>query len=185
LNDLHTLIVNNPRVAQIKIDLPSPAELQDAFRAMTPFGRGSITSPAGGINFYLDGNGNAYLIFSNPKGQAMLFGVSRLRSAATIATGSYAFGTQFLVLGAPVLGVTEVQITATTISDLTPGGSTGSYTCDSTGRCTAPSLSNKVTFGDTSIAFYVNGNTDSPTTKSEINVIQLTSTTPVGGGLEQ
>jgi len=36
LNDLHTLIVNNPRVARIKIDLPSPAELQDAFRAMAP-----------------------------------------------------------------------------------------------------------------------------------------------------
>jgi hypothetical protein len=36
LNDLHTLIINNPRVAQIKIDLPSPAELQDAFRAMAP-----------------------------------------------------------------------------------------------------------------------------------------------------
>ena len=36
LNDLHTLIVNNPRVAQIKIDLPSPAELQDAFRVMAP-----------------------------------------------------------------------------------------------------------------------------------------------------
>jgi len=148
-------------------------------------GRGSITSPAGGINFYLDGNGNAYLIFSNPKSQAVLFGVSRPRSAATIATGTYAFGTQLLVLGAPVLGVTEVQITASTISDLAPGGSTGSYSCDASGRCTAPSLSNNVTFGDTSIAFYVNGNTDSPTTQSEINVIQLTSTTPVGGGLEQ
>jgi ATPase family associated with various cellular activities (AAA) len=36
LNDLHTLIVNNPRVAQIKIDLPSPTELEDAFRAMAP-----------------------------------------------------------------------------------------------------------------------------------------------------
>src|SRR5215472_5279436 len=30
LNDLHPLIVNNPRVAQIKIALPSPVELTDA-----------------------------------------------------------------------------------------------------------------------------------------------------------
>lgn len=36
LNDLHPLIVNNPRVAQIKIDLPSPGELLDGFRVMAP-----------------------------------------------------------------------------------------------------------------------------------------------------
>src|SRR5579862_1121961 len=149
-------------------------------------GRGSIDDAGkGSINFYLDGNGSAYLIFTNPKGQAVLFGVARQRSASTIATGTYAFGTQLLVLGAPVLGVTEVQITATTISDLAPGGSSGSYSCDATGRCTAPSLSNNATFGDTSIAFYINGNTDSPTTQNTIDVIQLTTTTPVGGGLEQ
>jgi hypothetical protein len=34
LNDLHPLIVNNPRVAQVKIDLPDPDELVDAFRFM-------------------------------------------------------------------------------------------------------------------------------------------------------
>jgi hypothetical protein len=104
---------------------------------------------------------------------------------STVAAGTYAFGTQLLVLGAPVLGVTEGQITATTISDLAPGGSTGSYTCDSNGRCTAPSLSNKVTFGDTNIAFYINGNADSATTQNTMDVIQLTIGTPVGGGLEQ
>jgi hypothetical protein len=36
LNDLHPLIVNNPRVAQIKIDLPSSGELRDGFRVMAP-----------------------------------------------------------------------------------------------------------------------------------------------------
>lgn len=89
------------------------------------------------------------------------------------------------MFGAPVLSVTEVQITSTTISDLSPGGSTGSYTCDSNGRCTAPSLSNKVTFGDTNIAFYINGDADSPTTQNTMDLIQLTTTTPAGGGLEQ
>lgn len=135
--------------------------------------------------FYLDGNGNAYIIFGDHRGQGITFGVVRPRSATTIAPGTYAFGTQLLVLGAPVLSVTEVQITTTTITDLATGGSTGSYSCDVTGRCTASSLSNSVTFGDKSIVFYINGNTDSATTMNEINVIQLSSTTPVGGGLEQ
>jgi hypothetical protein len=36
LNDLHPLIVNNPRVAQIKIDLPTSGELLDGFRVMAP-----------------------------------------------------------------------------------------------------------------------------------------------------
>jgi Putative Ig domain len=153
-------------------------------------GRGTLTTldsqnrPS--INeFYLDGDGNAYIIIGDHKGEGIAFGIVRARSATSIATGTYAFGTQLLVFGAPVLSVTEVQITSTTISDLSPGGSTGSYTCDSNGRCTAPSLSNKVTFGDTSIAFYINGNADSPTTQNTMDVIQLTTTTPVGGGLEQ
>lgn len=34
LNDLHPLIVNNPRVAQIKIDLPDPDAIVDALRFM-------------------------------------------------------------------------------------------------------------------------------------------------------
>lgn len=153
-------------------------------------GRGTLTTldsqnrPS--INeFYLDGDGNAYIIIGDHKGEGIAFGIVRARSATSIATGPYAFGTQLLVFGAPVLSVTEVQITSTTISDLSPGGSTGSYTCDSNGRCTAPSLSNKVTFGDTSIAFYINGNADSPTTKDAIEVIQLTAAAPVGGGMEQ
>jgi hypothetical protein len=36
LNDLHPLIVNNPRIAQIKIDLPGSGELLEAFRIMAP-----------------------------------------------------------------------------------------------------------------------------------------------------
>lgn len=155
-------------------------------------GRGTITTldsqnRPSVHEFYLDGNGDAYIIFGDHKGEGITFGVVRPRSATTIATGTYAFGTQLIVPapGAPVLGVTQVQITATTISDLAPGGSSGNYSCDGTGRCTAPSLSNNVTFGDTSISFYINGNTDSSTTMNEINVIQLTRTTPTGGGLEQ
>jgi hypothetical protein len=34
LNDLHPLIVNNPRIAQIKIDLPTASEILDGFRVM-------------------------------------------------------------------------------------------------------------------------------------------------------
>ena len=36
LNDLHPLIVNNPRVARIRIELPSPDELLEGFRAILP-----------------------------------------------------------------------------------------------------------------------------------------------------
>lgn len=37
LNDLHTLIVNNPRIARIRVDLPSSGELLDGFHVMAPF----------------------------------------------------------------------------------------------------------------------------------------------------
>ncbi|HEY2456336.1 MAG TPA: AAA family ATPase [Candidatus Acidoferrum sp.] len=36
LNDLHPLIVNNPRVARVKIDLPASQELLDGFRIVLP-----------------------------------------------------------------------------------------------------------------------------------------------------
>jgi len=36
LNDLHPLIVNNPRIARVRIDLPSSGELLDGFRALAP-----------------------------------------------------------------------------------------------------------------------------------------------------
>jgi hypothetical protein len=36
LNDLHPLIVNNPRIARVRVDLPSSGELLDAFRVMAP-----------------------------------------------------------------------------------------------------------------------------------------------------
>jgi hypothetical protein len=36
LNDLHPLIVNNPRIARIRIDLPSSDQLLDGFRIMAP-----------------------------------------------------------------------------------------------------------------------------------------------------
>jgi len=37
LNDLHPLIVNNPRVARMKIELPSPDQLLDGFRTILPW----------------------------------------------------------------------------------------------------------------------------------------------------
>src|SRR5499427_5207146 len=36
LNDLHPLLVNNPRIARIRIDLPSSSQLLDGFRVMAP-----------------------------------------------------------------------------------------------------------------------------------------------------
>jgi len=36
LNDLHPLIANNPRIARARVDLPSSAELLEAFRVMAP-----------------------------------------------------------------------------------------------------------------------------------------------------
>ena len=36
LNDLHPLIVNNPRIARVRIDLPSSDQLLDGFRVMAP-----------------------------------------------------------------------------------------------------------------------------------------------------
>ena len=36
INDLHPLIVNNPRTARIKVTLPSPEDLQRAFTVMAP-----------------------------------------------------------------------------------------------------------------------------------------------------
>src|SRR5262245_34613261 len=36
LNDLHPLIVNNPRIARVRIDLPSSSELLEGFRIMAP-----------------------------------------------------------------------------------------------------------------------------------------------------
>src|SRR5215469_1654022 len=36
LNDLHPLIVNNPRIARVRIDLPSSSELLEGFRVLAP-----------------------------------------------------------------------------------------------------------------------------------------------------
>ena len=36
LNDLHPLIVNNPRIARVRIDLPSSRQLLDGFQVMAP-----------------------------------------------------------------------------------------------------------------------------------------------------
>jgi len=36
LNDLHPLIVNNPRIARVRIDLPSSGELLEGFRVLAP-----------------------------------------------------------------------------------------------------------------------------------------------------
>jgi len=43
LNDLHPLIVNNPRVARIRIELPSPDELLEGFRAILPSSSVALT----------------------------------------------------------------------------------------------------------------------------------------------
>ena len=127
---------------------------------------------------YLDGTGNAYLMIGNKNAQGVAFGVVEAQTAVTPGVGTYAFG----ALAAPtaiaplsLLPVTEVSITGTTLTDQATGGSTGSYTCDTVGRCTAPSLSSNVTFGDTSIVFYVGGNTDSPTSSAFIVVLQTTA----------
>jgi hypothetical protein len=127
---------------------------------------------------YLDGAGNAYLMIGNKNAQGIAFGIVTQQTAVTPGVGTYAFGA---LAGPPaiaplsLLPVTEVSITGTTITDQATGGSTGSYTCDSIGRCTAPSLSNSVSFGDTSIVFYIGGNTDSPTSSAFIVVLQTTA----------
>jgi hypothetical protein len=46
LNDLHPLIVNNPRVARVRIDLPSSGELLDGFRVMAPAFPAALTHMA-------------------------------------------------------------------------------------------------------------------------------------------
>jgi hypothetical protein len=46
LNDLHPLIVNNPRIARIRIDLPSSGQLLDGFRVMAPSFPVSLTDMA-------------------------------------------------------------------------------------------------------------------------------------------
>lgn len=127
---------------------------------------------------YLDGNGNAYLMIGNKNSQGVAFGLVAAQTAVTPAAGTYAFGSP---IGPPsatplaLLPVTEVSLTGTTISDLASGGSSGSFTCDTIGRCTAPSLNNNLTFGDTSIVFYIGGNTDSPTSSAFIVVLQTTA----------
>jgi hypothetical protein len=46
LNDLHPLIVNNPRIARIRIDLPSSGQLLDGFRVMAPAFPAALNSVA-------------------------------------------------------------------------------------------------------------------------------------------
>jgi len=127
---------------------------------------------------YLDGIGNAYLIVGSKNGEGIAFGIVAPQTAVTPAVATYAFGSP---IGPPstvplsLLPVTEVSITGTTIADQASGGSSGSYTCDTVGRCTAPSLSSNVTFGDTSIVFYVGGNTDSATSSAFIVLLQTTA----------
>jgi hypothetical protein len=127
---------------------------------------------------YLDGIGNAYLIVGSKNGEGIAFGIVAAQTAVTPAVTTYAFGSP---IGPPstvplsLLPVTEVSITGTTIADQASGGSSGSYTCDTVGRCTAPSLSSNVTFGDTSIVFYVGGNTDSATSSAFIVLLQTTA----------
>jgi Putative Ig domain len=148
-----------------------------------------VPNKSGGTNnsyAYLDGAGIAYLMIGDKNNQGIGFGIVAPQTATTVGVGTYAFGSP---IGPPsaapitLLPVTEVSLTATTITDMATGGSTGNYTCDSVGRCTAPSLSNNVTFGDTSIAFYVGGNTDSATTSAFIVVLQTSAANAQNGML--
>jgi large repetitive protein len=136
---------------------------------------------------YLDGTGNGYLMVGDSKGKGIALGVVQPQTATTVGPGTFAFGTELLTpaTSPTFYPVTEVTFTATTLTDLASGGSTGSYTCDSVGRCTAPSLSNNVTFGDSSIVFYAGGNTDSPTSSNFILVLQTTAANADGGTLIQ
>jgi hypothetical protein len=124
---------------------------------------------------YLDGTGNAYLMIGDKNSQGIAFGTVAPQTATTVGTGTYAFGSP---IGPPsvapisLLPVTEVSFTATTLTDMASGGSSGGYTCDSAGRCTAPTLSNSVTFGDNSVVFYVGGNTDSATSSAFLVLLQ-------------
>jgi hypothetical protein len=127
---------------------------------------------------YLDGTGFAYLMIGTKNGEGVAFGIVAPQTAVTPGAGIYAFGAPIgppSTVPIPLLPVTEVSITGTTLTDQATGGSTGSFTCDTVGRCTAPSLSNNVTFGDTSIIFYIGGNTDSPTSAAFIVVLQTTA----------
>jgi len=129
---------------------------------------------------YLDGNGNAYLIPGDPNGRGIAFGFVQPQTATTLALGTFAYGTELLTIATSptFLPVTEVSFTGTTITDMSSGGSTGNYTCDTIGRCTAPSLNNSVTFGDNSIVFYVGG-------PDFILVLQTKTANAVGGTLLQ
>jgi len=159
-------------------------------------GRGSVTgnNNAGQSStswFYLDGNGNAYAIVGDPKGAGVGFGIAEPQTATTIGSGTFAFGTE-LVIPATTAGfapypVTEVAITGTTFTDLATNGSStvGSYSLDTTtGRGTI-TLDNANTFGDTSLVFYVYGNSDSGTSSNKIVILQQTATNPETGLLEQ
>jgi len=109
---------------------------------------------------YVDGNGNGYLTIGDTKGEGIGFGIFSPQTAVTPSNATFALGAQ---IGTPfpvsltVLPVTEASISGTTIMDLASGGSTGTLTCDTIGRCTA-TLNNPNTFADTHIVAYVGGN---------------------------
>ena len=127
---------------------------------------------------YLDGTGFAYLMIGTKNGEGVAFGIVAPQTAVTPGAGIYAFGAPIgppSTVPIPLLPVTEVSISGTALTDQATGGSTGSFSCDTVGRCTATSLSNNVTFGDTSIVFYIGGNTDSPTSSAFIVVLQTTA----------
>jgi hypothetical protein len=49
LNDLHPLIVNNPRAARVKIALPAPDDLTQAFELMAPSYPCALREYSGGL----------------------------------------------------------------------------------------------------------------------------------------
>jgi hypothetical protein len=161
-----TADLNINGTSSIISDMSAPFSISGAGR-----GTVTITNSQGQQSqtiFYLDGLGNAYLITELVAGQSYpSFGLATSQGTNAVpVTGTYASGEEliplayFISAGFTPLPATQVSLDATaqTLTDETTGGSSGSYMPDTNnpGRYTA-TLNNTVTFGDTSIVFYVVG----------------------------
>jgi hypothetical protein len=163
----------------------STVSISSASYSISSAGRGSfnLTDSYGNVTptiFYPDGLGNAYLIGALETYIAYGFATAQGTSTAPV-TDTYASGQGYIL---PVtfsssgtystIPATEIALDATalTLTDQTAGGSSGTYAPDTSnpGRYTA-TLDNAVTFGDTSIVFYV-------VDANKIVAMGLTSATP-------
>jgi hypothetical protein len=163
----------------------SAVSISSVSYSISSAGRGSInlTDPSGEATptiFYPDGLGNAYLIGALETYIAYGFATAQGTSTAPV-TDTYASGQGYIL---PVtfsssgtystIPATQIALDATalTLTDQTAGGSSGTYAPDTSnpGRYTA-TLNNAVTFGDTSIVFYV-------VDANNIVAMGLTSATP-------